>query len=89
MKEIKKILWPTDLSENSAVALPLVTSLSQKYGAEIHLIFVAEDIEQVVNFYGQDHPGPVQEFREWVVKKAAQRMEQICHSELGGVSSLS
>ncbi len=84
MKEIKKILWPTDLSENSALALPLVTSLSQKYGAQIHLIFVAEDIDQVVNFYGQDHPGPVKEFREWVMRKATKRMEEICQTELGG-----
>jgi nucleotide-binding universal stress UspA family protein len=84
MKEISKILWPTDLSDNSAQALPLVTSLSQKYGAEIHLLFVAEDISQVVNFYGQDHPGPVQEFREWVMRKATERMEKICQQELGG-----
>ncbi|MEJ5376934.1 MAG: universal stress protein [bacterium] len=84
MKEIKKILWPTDLSENSALALPLVTSLSQKYGAQIHLIFVAEDIDQVVNFYGQDHPGPVKEFKEWVMRKATKRMEEICQAELGG-----
>lgn len=84
MKEIKRILWPTDLSENSAQALPLVTSLSQKYGAEVHLLFVAEDISQVVNFYGQDHPGPVKEFRDWVIKKAQERMERLCQSELGG-----
>jgi nucleotide-binding universal stress UspA family protein len=38
--EIKKILWPTDFSENAAMALPLVTSLTQKYGAEIHILYV-------------------------------------------------
>lgn len=84
MSEIKKILWPTDLSESSARALPLVTSLSQKYGAEVHLLFVAEDISQVVNFYGQDHPGPVEEFRDWIVKKATERMDRLCEKELGG-----
>jgi hypothetical protein len=35
--EINKILWPTDFSENAASALPLVTSLSQKYQAEVHI----------------------------------------------------
>jgi nucleotide-binding universal stress UspA family protein len=84
MKEFKRILWPTDLSDNAAQALPLVTSLSRKYDAEIHLLFVVEDISQVVNFYGQDHPGPVQEFREWVTKKAQKRMDALCESELGG-----
>jgi nucleotide-binding universal stress UspA family protein len=84
MKEFKKILWPTDLSENAAQALPLVTSLSQKYNAEIHLLFVAEDISQVINFYGQDHPGPVGEFREWLIQKAAKRMDELCEEELSG-----
>lgn len=84
MTDVKKILWPTDLSESSAQALPLVTSLSQRYGAEIHLLFVAEDISQVVNFYGQDHPGPVEEFRAWIIKKANEKMEKLCEESLGG-----
>ncbi len=32
--EIRRILWPTDLSENAACVLPYVTSLSQKYEDE-------------------------------------------------------
>ena len=35
--EISRILWPTDFSENAAKALPLVTELAQKFGAEIHI----------------------------------------------------
>ncbi|MGQ9859967.1 MAG: universal stress protein [Thermodesulfobacteriota bacterium] len=84
MREIKRILWPTDLSENSARALPLVTSLSQKYGAEVHLLFVADDISQVVNFYGEDHPAPVEEFHHWMMSKSQERMERLCQSQLGG-----
>jgi nucleotide-binding universal stress UspA family protein len=84
MKEVKRILWPTDLSQSSAQALPLVTSLSQKYGAEVHLLFVAEDISQVINFYGQDHPGPVEEFRNWIVRKAQEKMDKLCEQSLGG-----
>jgi nucleotide-binding universal stress UspA family protein len=84
MKEFKKILWPTDLSDNAAQALPLVTSLTQKYNAEIHLLFVAEDISQVINFYGEDHPAPVAEFREWLIQKADRKMEELCDKELGG-----
>jgi nucleotide-binding universal stress UspA family protein len=84
MKEFKKILWPTDLSDNAAQALPLVTSLTQKYDAEIHLLFVAEDISQVINFYGEDHPGPVEEFRQWLVQKAEKKMGDLCDRELGG-----
>ncbi len=84
MKEFKKILWPTDLSDIAAQALPLVTSLTQKYDAEIHLLFVAEDISQVINFYGQDHPGPVKEFREWLIQKAKKEMDALCGRSLAG-----
>jgi nucleotide-binding universal stress UspA family protein len=84
MKEFKRILWPTDLSDNAAQALPLVTSLTQKYDAEIHLLFVAEDISQVINFYGEDHPGPVEEFREWLIQKARKKMDALCEKSLGG-----
>ncbi len=84
MKEFKKILWPTDLSDNAAQSLPLVTSLTQKYDAEIHLLFVAEDISQVINFYGEDHPGPVEQFRQWLIQKAEKKMEDLCGRELGG-----
>ncbi len=82
--EFKRILWPTDLSDNAAQALPLVHSLTQKYDAEIHLLFVAEDISQVINFYGEDQSGPVQQFRDWLIKKAEKRMEEICQKDLQG-----
>lgn len=36
--KVKRILWPTDLSENSYKALPYITSLSESYGAEIHVL---------------------------------------------------
>ena len=36
--DIKRILWPTDFSENSSQALPLVTSLAEKYQAEYERI---------------------------------------------------
>ena len=43
--EIKKILWPTDLSNNAAQALPYVTSLTKKYQAETHLLYVMESLK--------------------------------------------
>jgi len=38
--EFKRIPWPTDFSENTAPALPVVTSLTQKYQAEVHILYV-------------------------------------------------
>ncbi|MGD9350535.1 MAG: universal stress protein, partial [Desulfobacterales bacterium] len=42
--EVTKVLWPTDFSSSSEKALPYVTSLTQKYQAEIHVLYVIEDI---------------------------------------------
>ncbi len=44
--EIKRILWPTDLSEQAAQALPYVTSLAEKYGAEVVVLHVQEEISR-------------------------------------------
>ena len=42
--EVKKILWATDFSKNAAEALPYVTSLSEKYETEVHVVYVIEDL---------------------------------------------
>ena len=83
MVEIKKILWPTDLSKNAARALPYVTSLSERYQAEVHLIFVVEDVHQFDHFYGDASPSFLKEFQEKIIQKGIQYLDQICESELG------
>jgi len=50
--EVKKILWPTDFSNSAEEALPYVTSLTQKYQAEIHVLYVIEDIAHHESWYG-------------------------------------
>jgi nucleotide-binding universal stress UspA family protein len=80
---IKKILWPTDLSENAARALPLVNSLAEKYQADVFLLYVAENLKEYGHFWGR----PSHFLDDWqkeVVKEAESRMEQICRSDLGG-----
>jgi nucleotide-binding universal stress UspA family protein len=42
--DVKKILWPTDFSSIAEKALPHVKSLTEKYGAEIHVLYVIEDL---------------------------------------------
>ena len=54
--EIKRILWPTDFSENAAKALPYVTSLSEKYGSEIHILYVMKDYPSFGAHYGDFDP---------------------------------
>lgn len=80
--EIKKILWPTDFSKNAAQALPYVSSLSEKYQAEVHLIFVVEDVHQYDHFYGDASPTFLKEFQEKIIQKGGQQMEKICKESL-------
>ena len=58
--EIKRILWPTDFSENAASALPLVTSLSQKYQAVYPWYVMTSPLnhaETIEIFHSNNHYG--------------------------------
>ncbi len=44
MNVIKKILFPVDFSKVSPVIAPWVLTLAQKFGAEIHILFVARKL---------------------------------------------
>jgi nucleotide-binding universal stress UspA family protein len=39
---MKKILYPTDFSEHSQVALPLAVDLTEHYGAELHCLHAVD-----------------------------------------------
>ncbi len=42
MAAIRKILYPTDFSERSVVAVPLALDLARLYGAELHCLHVVD-----------------------------------------------
>jgi len=81
--EIKRILWPTDFSPAAAKAEPYVASISQKYGAEIHLLHVAEDLTQFEHYWGsglnREH---VQELHQYALKISKERLEELCRNAL-------
>jgi nucleotide-binding universal stress UspA family protein len=82
--EIKKILWPTDFYENSNAALPYVLSLTKKYGAEIYLLYVAEDLAGYGTWYGELTPSHIEKLHEWEIPHAEKKMEVICQKDLAG-----
>lgn len=43
---LQKILWPTDFSDRAKQALDYVKSLTRRYEAEIHVLYVIEDVWQ-------------------------------------------
>ena len=82
--EIKKILWPTDLSDNAAKALPTVRALAQTFGAEIHMLYVSEGIRDYDHTYGDANPEFLKGFQEKENKRAMEKMDAACRDELAG-----
>ena len=79
---IDKILWPTDFSENAAQALPLVTSLAEKYQAEIHILYVLKDYPAFGASYGEYDPDDYQKMKDWEKQFAESRLNEICEKFL-------
>ncbi len=82
--EIKKVLWPTDFSENAASALTFVTSLSEKYQAEVHVLYVIEELALHEPWYGEFDKTHIEKIHQWEDKKARERLDEICEAHLQG-----
>ena len=80
--DVKRLLWPTDFSENAAQALPVVTSLAQKYQAEIHILYVLKDYPAFGASYGDYDPSDIQKMRDWEEQTANSRLDEICEKFL-------
>ncbi len=82
--EIKKILYSTDFSKNAEHALPYVRSLSEKYNAEVHIVYVGEDLSHHEAWYGEFEGTHIPKIREWEEKNANKRLNDICEKHLEG-----
>jgi nucleotide-binding universal stress UspA family protein len=49
--KIEKILFATDFSEGSAVALPYAVDIAKQYGAKLYLVHVVYDITKATGWY--------------------------------------
>lgn len=82
--ELKRILWPTDLSGRAKHALTYVRSLTEKYGAEIHVLYVIPDIAHHRGLYGNFEQAHIDRIYAWEKEKATERLDKICSQELEG-----
>ena len=80
--DVKRLLWPTDFSENAAQALPVVMSLAQKYQAEIHILYVLKDYPAFGTSYGDYDPSDIQKMQDWEKQTANSRLDEICEKFL-------
>lgn len=82
--EVKKILWPTDFSDNSEQALPYVTSLGEKYKTEVHVLYVIPELANHEPWYGEFDQSHIDKIHDWERKKAEERLNEICVKYLDG-----
>jgi nucleotide-binding universal stress UspA family protein len=82
--ENKKILWSTDFFENATHALAYVTSLSERYQAEVHVLYVIEELGYHEPWYGEFDPSQIEKIHKWEEKKAHERLDGICEKHLNG-----
>jgi nucleotide-binding universal stress UspA family protein len=78
----EQILWPTDFSENATKALPYVTSLAEKYGAAIHILYVMRDYPAFGASYGEYDPSDFDKMKKWEKEMAEKRLNELCESFL-------
>ncbi|MFP4477034.1 MAG: universal stress protein [Desulfatibacillaceae bacterium] len=79
-----RILWPTDFSDNAGAALPLVNTMASAYQAEIHVLYVIEDLARHDPYYGEFNQQRMAELRQWEQETAQKRLDEVCSQHLGG-----
>jgi nucleotide-binding universal stress UspA family protein len=75
---LQKILWPMDFSDHARQALEYIKSLTRRYEAEIHVLYVFEDTPGHPEGHGVFEGPHVDKMRAWQEMKARKRLDQIC-----------
>ena len=81
---IKKILYATDLSENSAYAFRYAVGTAQNHGAEIHILHVLEGIREnyLVPYYDLEEIQAMRrKGKEEIRERIQKRLEAFCQKE--------
>jgi len=80
MIEIKKILFPLDLTANSSKILPYVLSISEKYNSTICLLHVVQDLNKWGKLYVPH--SSMDKFQNEAIEAAKKAMDEICENQL-------
>jgi nucleotide-binding universal stress UspA family protein len=80
MVEIRKILFPIDLTENAYKVLPYVLSVSEKYNAMIYLLHVVEDLHRWGKVY-VPHVS-MDKLQGEALEAAGKALDRVCDQDL-------
>jgi nucleotide-binding universal stress UspA family protein len=72
VKGFSKILFPVDLSDISIRIVPYVHAMAEKFDAEVHLLFVAQMLEEFSDLYIPDPA--VRKFEAEILEGAEKRL---------------
>lgn len=86
MDTFRRILFPVDLSESSDKLVPNVTTMVQKFDAELHLLFVVRILRYFTDIY-VPHPS-INLFESEMVEGAQKKMEEFKHNQFKDVPSV-
>lgn len=85
MKEINRILFPIDLTENASKILPYVLSVSEKYKSMIYLLHVSEDFRIGYRVHVPDvRTDSLNLFQKEALGVAKKAMDRVCEEQLQG-----
>lgn len=81
-RRVEHLLWPNDLSECSEKAIAYVRSLAKRYGAAVHVLYVAEGLAHHEPWYGEFGTSHVDRIIEYQIQVMGQRLQQFCSKHL-------
>ena len=87
MKDIKRILFPVDLSEPSEKLVSIVKNMAEAFGAKLHVIFVVRSLDHLANMHVPY--SSVQEFQKITRDGADRRLNDYCDSYFSDISGVS
>ena len=87
MKEIKRILFPVDLSENSEKLAPTVKTMVEKFDGELHVIFVVRALDHLA-YMNVPYPS-IQEFQKSARDGADRRLNDYCAENFPNIKNVS
>ncbi len=76
--EIKHILWPTDMSDEAARALPYVLSLAEKYDAKVTVLHVQEEITRFEFLSDALNKDETKHIRERILNNTKATFKKVC-----------
>ncbi len=86
-RQLKKILYATDLSKNSAYAFRYAVDVAERQNGEIIILHVIEPIPEAAKHYAMLHVGEekweekIKHEQEQSIERIRQRLEKFCERE--------